>query len=49
MANVEFNPVVEGTKGALSKGGLITRQWTKQGGAYPLRRTRAPKCHGEMT
>ena len=28
MANVEFNPVVEGTKGALSKGGLITRQKT---------------------
>ena len=28
MANVEFNPVVEGTKGALSKSGLITRKKT---------------------
>ena len=36
MANVEFNPVVEGTKGALSKGGLIPRQWTNSGGREHL-------------
>ena len=28
MAQMDYNPVVEGTKGALSKGGLITRQKT---------------------
>lgn len=28
MAKVEFNPAIEGTQGALSKGGMITRQKT---------------------